>query len=294
MAYSIELLNQIESWLDSGILPIPSPGDRVAELGSQMLNPDTPHDACAKFIRRFRPDFDEARLAIVLSNPSAPIYVGGIWQLCGIDYISYDITEAPHSRLLDLNFHDVPSADKQSALFVTNFGTTEHVANQLNAFRAIHDLLKVGGVAIHIVPFTGMLNHSLFNYHPKFFFSLIVNNRYRLRHVQFTGPAVHAALDPAHNIFEGDHVRAHPKLPGSQAWSNTTLYSGGINLVIERRYPDPFVPPVDFAGGYFGDISSGDLSALVGVDHLPPNAWADAYRRGVTPTQRGSALQTAS
>jgi hypothetical protein len=56
--------------------------------------------------------------------------------------------------------------------------------------------------------------------------------------------------------------------------------------VIEGRYPDAFVPPVDFARGYFGDIPAGDLSVLVGVDDLPASAWADAYRRGVTPTQQ--------
>jgi len=280
MAYGAGLLQQIESWLDTSILPVPSSGDRIIELGSQMINVGTPPEVLARFIRRFRPDFAAPRPDLPV-NAYGCVYAGELWNLCGLEYTSYDVTEAPRSRLFDLNFHDVPSADRDSALYVTNIGTTEHVANQLNAFRTIHGLLKVGGVAIHSVPFTGMLNHSLFNYHPKFFFSLIVNNRYRLRHVEFGGPSLHASLGPGNTVFDGDHLPTHPKLPGSEAWSKTTLHSGMIHLVIERCYADPFVPPVDFAGGYFGDISS----ALVGVESLPHSAWADAYRRGVTPTQ---------
>jgi hypothetical protein len=295
MAYEIALLEQIERWVDSGILPIPSCGERIVELGSQQLVRGISHDAVVKFIRKFRPDSDAAEVSAPLPvNYYGAIYVDEIWHRCGLDYISYDVVEAPRSRVFDLNFHQVPSADQQSALFVTNIGTTEHLANQLNAFRTVHDLLKVGGVAIHAVPFTGMFNHSLFNYHPKFFFSLIVNNCYRLRHVEFRGPGLHAAWDPGNTIFDGDYLTHHPRLPGSEAWSAITLHSGMIYLIIERRHPDAFVPPVDFASGYFGDIPTGDLSALVGVDELPANAWADAYRRGVTPSQQELVPQSTS
>ena len=59
-----------------------------------------------------------------------------------------------------------------------------------------------------------------------------------------------------------------------------------IDLVIERVFPDEFVPPVDFAKGYFDDMPMGDLSLLIGTDNLPHNAWADAYRRSTTPSQK--------
>ena len=122
-----------------------------------------------------------------------------------------------------------------------------------------------------------MLNYSLFNYHPKFFFSLIVNNRYRLRHVEFGGPSVHAALGPGNTIYDGDYLVGRPNLPGSDAWSDTKLYSGLITLVVERRFPDAFVPPVDFAGGYFGDISGGDSVGF-------------GWRRSSSPQRMGGRL----
>ena len=42
MAYGIGLLAQIEKWLNVGIINTPVPGDRVIELGSQMINDGTP------------------------------------------------------------------------------------------------------------------------------------------------------------------------------------------------------------------------------------------------------------
>jgi hypothetical protein len=284
MAYSLGLIAQLDEWLDAGIIPHLTPGDRIVELGDQMLYADTPPDPIIKFIKRFKPSYDCTEIAAGLPvNSFGVTYAYEMWRRCGLDYLSYDVTEAPHSKVFDLNFHAVPEEDRRTAMIVTNIGTTEHVANQLNAFQTIHDLLKTGGIAIHSVPFTGMLNHSFFNYHPKFFFSLIVNNRYRLRHVIFNPPLQLGSADP--NVYDGDYLQQGANLHGSQCWAETPLYSGVVNLVIERVFPDDFVPPVDFASGYFGDMPTGNLSLLVGGHPLPHNAWADAYRRSTTPSQ---------
>jgi hypothetical protein len=286
MAYSYGLMSQIQHWLDAGVIPFPKLGERIVELGDQALNADTPDDAVISFIRKFKPDFDRKEIAGGLpSNSFGVVYACEMWRRCGLEYLSYDVTEAPYSKVFDLNFHSVPSEDRQSAVIVTNIGTTEHIANQLNAFRTAHDLLKVGGVAIHSVPFTGMLNHGLINYHPKFFVSLIVNNRYRLRAAQLSEPVDHASYGVGNTVYDGDFIQADARLPGSEFWSATPLYAGMIDLVIERVFPDEFVPPVDFAKGYFDDMPMGDLSLLTGTDKLPHNAWADAYRRSTTPSQ---------
>jgi hypothetical protein len=74
---------------------------------------------------------------------------------------------------------------------VTNFGTTEHVANQLNALRIMHELAAPDGVMIHRVPSQGGFNHGLVNYTPKFFGMLARNNNYRWLWFDFleTAPA---------------------------------------------------------------------------------------------------------
>jgi hypothetical protein len=286
MAYSQQLMALIEKWIDAGVIPFPKHRERIVELGDQALNPDMPLDAIICFIRKFRPDFDPAEIAGGLpSDRFGVVYACEMWRRCGFEYLSYDVTEAPYSKVFDLNFHDVPNEDRQTAAIVTNIGTTEHIANQLNAFRTVHDLLKVGGVAIHSVPFTGMLNHGLINYHPKFFVSLIVNNRYRLRAAQLGGVTQHSSYGAGNTVYAGDFVKTERKLPGSELWSTTPLYTGMIDLVIERVFPDAFVPPVDFAMGYFDDMPIDNLSSLIGANELPHNAWADAYRRSTTPSQ---------
>src|ERR1700749_4780572 len=75
-----------------------------------------------------------------------------LWQWLSFDYMTIDIDNTPDSIPLDLNYDDVPSELRLSFDLVTNLGTTEHVANQLNAFKVIHDLTRVGGVMFHDVP----------------------------------------------------------------------------------------------------------------------------------------------
>ena len=228
MAYGVGLLNEIEEFLDHGIVPIPQPRDRLIELGSQMLNVGTPVGAVISLIKKVKPDFDDSEIANGLPvNSFGVSYTYEMWRRCDLDYLSYDITEEPFSRVFDLNFHTVPAEDRQTATILTNIGTTEHIANQLNAFRTIHDLLKIGGVAIHSVPFTGMLNHCLINYHPKFFFSLVVNNRYKLRYVRLHGPVRHDALGVGNTVFDGDYLPVSPKCTWLRGVVGHAPYDGG-------------------------------------------------------------------
>jgi cyclopropane fatty-acyl-phospholipid synthase-like methyltransferase len=63
-------------------------------------------------------------------------------------------------RGLDLN-HDIVPEDWRSRFdLLINAGTTEHVVNHDNAFRVMHDLVKVGGFMIHEVPVAGFASWS--------------------------------------------------------------------------------------------------------------------------------------
>src|ERR1700722_18377169 len=97
----------------------------------------------------------------------------------GCSYASVDIDGSPGAIPLDLNSASVPPALVGKHQLVTNFGTTEHVANQLNAFKIVHDLTASGGVMMHTLPTQGAFNHGLVNYNPKFFWALARANDYR-------------------------------------------------------------------------------------------------------------------
>ena len=100
------------------------------------------------------------------------------YRLLGLTYNCIDTDGRFGALPLDLNYDDVPAVHRNKYDFVTNFGTTEHVANQLNCFKIVHELTKPGGYMLHYVPFTGYETHGLVNYTPKFFWYLVRSNFY--------------------------------------------------------------------------------------------------------------------
>lgn len=109
-------------------------------------------------------------------NPSSR----GFWQSIGFSYATIDFDGHRDSTPLDLNRDQVPRRMRAAFDLVVNTGTTEHVANQDNAFRVIHDLCKPGGIMYHQLPAGGMMTHGLINYTPKFFWHLCRENEYEV------------------------------------------------------------------------------------------------------------------
>jgi SAM-dependent methyltransferase len=96
----------------------------------------------------------------------------------GIQHTSVDLNGLHGALQLDLN--DPLQFSHWNNYFdvVTNSGTSEHVTDQYAVFKICHDVLKVGGLAIHIVPDAYSKNwegHGIHTYTAKFFeyFALI-------------------------------------------------------------------------------------------------------------------------
>ncbi len=100
------------------------------------------------------------------------------WLSLGFDYMAIDLVG--DAFRLDLNDDLVPLSMRNRFDIVVNAGTTEHVANQENAFRVIHALVRPGGIMLHELPCQGMLTHGLINYSPKFFWHLCRENCYEV------------------------------------------------------------------------------------------------------------------
>src|SRR5262245_22880856 len=101
-----------------------------------------------------------------------------LYEALGIRYGCVDVDGRLGSVVMDLNFDSVPDAHKGKYGLVTNHGTSEHILNQYNVFKAMHEFARVGGVFIHAVPFTVHLEHGFFNYQPNFFDALARYNSY--------------------------------------------------------------------------------------------------------------------
>ena len=96
----------------------------------------------------------------------------------GHTYESFDldlIDDKVHRT--DLNTDKCKSEFKGYFDLVVNFGTTEHLSGQTNAFKFIHDSCKNGGFMISTLPCIEP-NHGFFSYSPVFFESMAHNNGY--------------------------------------------------------------------------------------------------------------------
>jgi SAM-dependent methyltransferase len=93
-------------------------------------------------------------------------------------YTSIDIDDPIAVHKLDLN-RPIPGSVGQFDV-VTNFGTSEHVFNIGQVFVTIHDLLKPGGVSLHVCPSFAFVNHGFYNVNPNLYIEMARQNGYEL------------------------------------------------------------------------------------------------------------------
>lgn len=152
---------------------------RVIEIGSQQLANsalDAGDTLDELYERCSRPGVALGEPTVDFTTEAPPSRA--FWESLGFEYAAVDFSGHRESLAVDLNSQSVPENMKGRFDLVINAGTTEHVANQDNAFRVIHDLAAANGVMYHEVP-SGSWDHGLINYTPKFFFRLMQYNDYR-------------------------------------------------------------------------------------------------------------------
>lgn len=94
-------------------------------------------------------------------------------------YVAIDVNTKLDAIALDLN-KDLKTHYNWTEQFdlVTNNGTSEHVFNQYAVFKNMHDLTKVGGYMIHVLPYYKWSDHGFYNYQPQLFACLAAENEY--------------------------------------------------------------------------------------------------------------------
>jgi Methyltransferase domain len=218
-------LSRIMALADGKLLPL---GARIAELGTQNLW--CAGDAAVQFLRFFQERGAKVSMteteAIKVANGG---YLGSLLSGVGFDYTAFDIFEAPNTRLMDLNIHFVPSDLQSKFDLVTNYGTTEHVLNQMLAMRSVHDLAKPGGLIHHDLPFGGYYLHCYFKYNAGVFHDLATANGYRL-------------------IFQeisSGKWRQTPSALRDAGFADRKFRDYGIEIVVQKTTDAAFKIPVD-------------------------------------------------
>ena len=150
---------------------------KVMELGSQEV-------VCSGHEKELRTLFQKFGARSMPDEQLSSLARGGsareLYEALGFKYYSVDSDGLRGAIPLDLNVDSVPDGIGKTFDLVTNYGTTEHVANQTNCFKFIHDVAREGAFIIHEVTFQGWVGHGFFNYQPNFFADLAVQNDYEL------------------------------------------------------------------------------------------------------------------
>ena len=116
-------------------------------------------------------------------------FVGELFEKAGLTYAAIDIADGYRTTIVDLNHAPAPVSFRGKFDLVLNFGTTEHLLNQYNAFKVIHDSTRVGGYIVHSLPAIGYTNHGYLTYTPRCFFDIAGYNEYEVKMFSFEGPA---------------------------------------------------------------------------------------------------------
>ncbi len=164
-------------------------GGRVVEIGAQQLSNEflratteiaELYNAFGCQLGNLGHPQDEGFIDGMERQPNAAPASRDFWQSLGFSYFAIEYGGYRDSISLDLNSGSVPPDLRSAFDLLINAGTTEHVANQDNAFRVMHDLVKPGGLMIHEVPASGMLTHGLVSYTMQFFWALCRENNYEV------------------------------------------------------------------------------------------------------------------
>src|SRR4051794_26282639 len=111
----------------------------IAEIGAQQLSNSALRDgyivnAFAEAFnvppRSFHAASGKTDTTGVETLPDDAPFARDFWEWLGCTYMAADVDTSPHTIPLDLNFDDVPLEHRGKYHLVTNFGTTEHIANQ--------------------------------------------------------------------------------------------------------------------------------------------------------------------
>lgn len=134
----------------------------------------------------------------------------------GVRHVSIDINGQDGALPLDLN-EELPDLGQFD--LVTNYGTSEHIKDQYQVFRNVHNLTRIGGMMVHAVPcYDFWPFHGLYGYRDGFFKHLALANEYGV-------------------LFDSLIPRELPA--DNRRWLTCTVL---------RKTKDPFISRTDFEG----------------------------------------------
>jgi len=249
---------------------------KVLDIGAQNLF-DIPVDDGVAFLRSHGSRLNDPELLAHVKDMSkraiwppqkAGLFLREFLEGSKLDYTGFDIFPGPKVEIFDLNYQLLPPEHREAYDIVFNFGTTEHVFNQYNCFKVIHEATKPGGWNFHQLPCTGWMDHGYWVYSPRVFTDLASANGYEIVEMWCSGPLGRYNLRDRFNYGPGVLDQSLPQNM-VKSWEKIEMVDGLINVLLRKKISAPFQLGLDItttAGGpdpqvmetYFTPSSTGD------------------------------------
>jgi hypothetical protein len=241
-------LERILSLFNSGVIGVDNP--KVLDIGCSNVH-SIDAAAVQAFVRSrndvYEPESLERWSRFLAAGGVMDPEIGGIngaWlgdllERAGIEYRALDIFEGYKTKSFDLNHQDLDAEDRGWYDVVLNFGTTEHLLGQFNAFKVIHEATAVGGIIYHDLPMTGHLDHGFYNYNPVLLLSLAEANGYEVIRMWFDGGLAGESL-------RSEFVRRYGERPyfavqpSTELWMGTELPTASLSFIARKLNDAPF------------------------------------------------------
>jgi hypothetical protein len=213
-------------------------GGQILDIGSQDISAATVSDL-QPVMSKLHGDRAEALIGQRFRQ-------GQTWKVAdlfdGSSYRHQSVDLYPGKSIItaDLNTFSVQGEHRGAFHLVANLGSTEHIFDQTNVFRCIHDFARVGGVFWHCVPFGGYYNHGLYNYHPLFFIFLARANKYEIRSAALSAPHLEHTIPKSSSLH------------GTEHWAGIRQSSGIVVFVMRKTVDAPFQLFTDYDQAVMG------------------------------------------
>ena len=201
------------------------------------------------------------------------------------EYKSIDINGAYNSLQFDLNKNilETYSYNEKYDLVINN-GTGEHVFNQYALFLNFHNLTKLNGIMLNILPFIDWINHGFYNFNPIFFADLAASNNYEIIKISLAnrnGSELRLSDENLSILFEQiKPKRNDSKFEKMIDIAKTKLGRNILLVVITRKLSDNlFKTPLQ--GKYLSDVSNfkTDYNSQESGSAMAANQIADNNKR---------------
>ena len=176
------------------------------------------------------------------------------------DYKSIDINGAYESYKFDLNKNISKTYNfNQKYDLVINNGTGEHVFNQYALFLNFHNLTKIQGIMLNILPFIDWINHGFYNFNPIFFADLAASNNYKIEKISLANRnGAELKLDTVDYSIMFEQIKPHTndsKFNKMIEIAKTKIGKNILLVVVLKKLSDnKFKIPLQ--GKYLSDIST--------------------------------------